>query len=250
MPCTKTADLPPQSFPTKQAAREAAWEALAASGAARYPFPPRNRIPNFQGADRAAARLLDLPLFLGARRIKVNPDAPQRYVRIGALLRGISVYMATPRLAGGFWLLDPAVIPDEELARAASLTHVAEFAQQVPVTALPPMDVVVCGAVAVTRAGRRAGKGRGYSDLEYGILRELGHPAPPVVTTVHPVQIVADFPVDAFDQLLTCIVTPDETIVPPAPGNPPAGIDWGRLSKADLRRMPVLADLEAFLAER
>ncbi len=246
MLCTMTAmDLPPLVFDSKRAAREAVWDALAESGDARYPFPPRGRIPNFKGADRAAARLLDLPLFSGARRIKVNPDAPQRFVREGALVRGISVYMPTPRLRGGFKLLDPALIPAEKYGEAASLSKADEWAQVVPVAELPPMDVIVCGSVAVTRSGKRAGKGHGYGDLEYAILLELGHPPAPVVTTVHPLQLVADFPADPHDLPLTCIVTPDATIVVADPPAPPAGIDWAKLTKKDLRQMPVLAELEA-----
>jgi hypothetical protein len=39
------------------------------------------------------------------------------------------------------------------------------------------LDAIICGSVAVTRDGRRCGKGEGYSDLEFAILRELGHPS-------------------------------------------------------------------------
>jgi hypothetical protein len=55
---------------------------------------------------------------------------------------------------------------------------------------MPRPDAIVCGSVAVTRDGRRCGKGEGYSDLEFAILRELGHPPVPVATTVHDLQVV------------------------------------------------------------
>jgi hypothetical protein len=42
--------------------------------------------------------------------------------------------------------------------------------------------------------GRRCGKGEGYSDLEFAILRELGHPPVPVATTVHDLQVVDSCP--------------------------------------------------------
>jgi 5-formyltetrahydrofolate cyclo-ligase len=74
------------------------------------------------------------------------------------------------------------------------------------------MDLIVAGSVAVTRDGRRCGKGEGYSDLEFAILRELGHPAVPLVTTVHPFQILDAFPCAANDVPLSWIVTADETI--------------------------------------
>jgi len=43
---------------------------------------------------------------------------------------------------------------------------------------MPCLDAIVCGSVAVTRDGRRCGKGEGYSDLEFAILRELGAKGP------------------------------------------------------------------------
>ena len=71
---------------------------------------------------------------------------------------------------------------------------------------MPPIDLIVCGAVAVNARGARVGKGGGFSDLEYGLLAEAGRVGlqTPIVTTVHPVQILPqaiemrrhDIPVD------------------------------------------------------
>ena len=83
------------------------------------------------------------------------------------------------------------------------------------------MDAIVCGSVAVTRNGRRCGKGEGYSDLEFGLLRELGHPAVPVATTVHDVQIVVALPWDATDLPLSVIVTPTRVVRVKRPPPPP-----------------------------
>src|SRR6202011_4196125 len=40
-----------------------------------FPFPPHGRIPNFAGAEVAAARLLDIEPWKSAIAIKVNPDS-------------------------------------------------------------------------------------------------------------------------------------------------------------------------------
>ena len=164
-------------FADKAEARRAVWDRLQAERLARFPFPPHGRIPNFAGAKEAAERLFEVEPWRSARRIKVNPDAPQRPVRAAALRRGITVFVPTPRLRAGFKKLDPARIPHDQIRAAASLSRGARFAEDVPLEALPAMDAIVCGSVAVTRDGRRCGKGEGYSDLEYAILRELGHPA-------------------------------------------------------------------------
>jgi 5-formyltetrahydrofolate cyclo-ligase len=246
-----TASVPPvrffppmrTTFARKPDARTTVWDTLETEGVARFPFPPHGRIPNFENAKTAAKRLFQSPLFAEADCIKVNPDAPQRYVRIEALRRGCVVYVPTPRLRGGFRRLDPSAIPPDDLSSAASLSNMDPWAASVSLDDLPPLDAIVTGSVAVTRDGRRCGKGEGYSDLEYALLRELGHDPVPVATTVHPLQIVDAFPTDRHDLPLSLIVTPDETITVDEPSAPPDGIDWAALSDDDLDEMPVLRTL-------
>ena len=86
---------------------------LSAEGLARFPFPPHGRIPNFAGAEMATARLLDIEPWKSATAIKVNPDSPQRPLRAEALRRGITVFVPTPRLRGGFKKLDPRRVPPD-----------------------------------------------------------------------------------------------------------------------------------------
>ncbi len=230
-------------FDSKAAARAWAWDALADQGEARFPFPPHGRIPNFAGAERAADRLFQEPVIRDARVIKVNPDSPQRHVREKALLCGMRVYVPTPRLKGGFNLLDPERIPPERFAAAASLGTMAEWSVHVALRDMPQLDAIVTGCVAVTPGGKRAGKGEGYSDLEYAILRELGLEPVPVVTTVHDFQVVENFPIESNDIPLSLICTPTRTIRVRRPPEPPRGIDWARLGEDDLKAMPILEDL-------
>ena len=232
------------SLPTKDAARQAVWDALQSEKAARFPYPPHGRVPNFAGAEAAAERLMAHPLVAGVRAIKANPDAPQRPVRLAALAAGVVVYLPTPRLKGGFFRLDPARIPSGYLQQAASLSKGRQWAEAIPLDDLGnAIDLVVTGSVAVTRSGRRCGKGHGYGDLEYAILRELGHPPLPAVTTVHPLQLVADFPTDPFDLPVSLIATPEATIEVAEPPPAPPGIDWQSLPGGALSEMPVLAEL-------
>jgi 5-formyltetrahydrofolate cyclo-ligase len=230
-------------FNRKDDARAAVWKALTESRAARFPFPIEGRIPNFSGAEAAAKRLFALPPWRDARFLKINPDSPQKPVRQEALRRGITYYMPTPRLKAGFRKFDPAKIPPDKYDEAAALSTSERWGELVPLDALPRFDAIVAGSVAVTRDGRRCGKGAGYSDIEFAILRELGHDAVPVATTVHPLQIVDGFPADVTDLPLSAIVTPEEAIVVASPPAAPDGIDWSRLSDADLDAMPVLKAL-------
>ncbi len=91
-----------------------------------------------------------------------------------------------------------------------------------------PVDLIVCGTVAVNRRGVRIGKGAGYSDIEVALLTEAGliGPATVIVTTVHRLQVVADeLPETEHDFSVDLIVTPDEVIRCGPPGGR-AGSCW------------------------
>ena len=241
---------PSPTFESKTDARGWVWDRLQAERLARFPFPPHGRIPNFVGADLVAKRLFEESPWREARAIKVNPDSPQKPVRHLALDLGIRVYVPTPRLAGGFHLLDPERIDPRDFEAAAMLTTMTEHSVTVALEDMPQLDAIVTGCVAVTLAGKRCGKGEGYSDLEFAILRELGHAPVPVATTVHDVQLVADFPVEANDLPLSLICTPTRTLRIAKPLPAPTGIDWSRLDEADLERMSLLKDLKALERSR
>lgn len=233
-----------QTFKTKQAARQTVWDQLVADKLARFPFPPHGRIPNFAGAKEAAERLFTIPAFKKAKQIKVNPDAPQRYVRELALRRGVTLFVPTPRLRGGFRRFDPRKIPSDKLRDAASLSKGKQWGELVPLDQLPQLDAIVTGSVAVTPQGHRCGKGEGYGDLEYAILRELGHAPIPVATTVHSIQVANDFPHETNDLPLHFIVTPETVLKVNPPPRPPDGIDWTKLSSQNLEDMPILSELK------
>jgi 5-formyltetrahydrofolate cyclo-ligase len=231
------------NYPTKQSARQAIWDRLKTEKLAAFPFPPHGRIPNFKGAKDAALRLFDEPEWRDAKCIKVNPDSPQKYVRAEALRRGIVVYVPTPKLKAGFLKIDPAKIPFDAIVDASQMSRCARWAEPVALRDLPQMDAIVTGCVAVTESGRRAGKGAGYSDIEFAILRELGHDSVPVATTVNDVQVVGAFPIESNDLPLTVIATPTRIYRVANPPPAPTGIEWDRLTAQDLDDMPVLKEL-------
>lgn len=239
----------PPPLPTamdKQSLRERVWDELDEAGEARFPFPPTGRIPNFAGADVAADRLTDTTAWRAAGTVKANPDAPQLPVRRAALRAGKTVYMAVPRLRDErpFLELDPDAIDDYDAATTVS--GIGEYGRQVGPDAMPAIDLVVSGSVAVDEAGARVGKGEGFSDLEWAVLRELAlvDGSTPVATTVHELQVRAEaWTPDAHDVPLDLVVTPERTVETGAAGKP-AGIDWSRLSAGDVAEMPVLERFE------
>jgi 5-formyltetrahydrofolate cyclo-ligase len=229
----------------KQPLREKMWGLLTRRRVARFPLPLNDRIPNFAGAERAAERLAALPEWRRARVLKCNPDAPQRPVRLRALREGKQVYVAVPRLreARCFLCLDPRTIPAERLAAAATIGGAAALGVPVTPEALPHVDLVVAGSVAVNRRGARVGKGGGYSDLEFALAAELGavDARTRVVTTVHDLQVVAGaIPMTGHDVPVDLIVTPTR-VLRPRRGRRPRGIRWDELDAAQLAAMPAVA---------
>jgi len=227
----------------KQALRERIWDELEESGEARFPFPPHSRIPNFAGADEAADRLTDLPEWQASDAIKANPDAPQLPVRRRALRAGKVVYMAVPRLRDErcFMELDPAEIDDADAA--ATISSADDYARRVGPDDLPEIDLIVSGSVAVDDRGARVGKGEGYSDLEFAILREFGlvDDDTTTVTTVHEIQVVdEDVPTAPHDVPIDWVFTPERTIRTDAAGAKPKGIAWDELDEERLDEIPIL----------
>lgn len=231
----------------KQALRGEIWQALTVNRMARFPGA-HGRIPNFVGAEAAARHLTTLDVWLAARTLKSNPDAPQRPVRYAALTAGKVVYLAVPRLRtlAPFIELDPRLLDDAKLWQASSIRGGFELGKPVALEDISHIDLIVAGSVAVCRDGARLGKGGGYSDLEYALCREAGllDEEVPIVTTVHPLQIVAagDIEMTRHDISLNWIATPQGILRTDGRYPRPPGVLWDELGEK-LAEIPVLQDL-------
>ena len=232
---------------TKQEIRETVWRLMEAEQVARFPGA-RGRIPNFKGAEQCAQLVAELKVWEHARVIKSNPDSPQRAIRHLALKQGKTIYMAVPRLREKkcFVELDPKRI-GKRLYEASSIKGAFELGRQVSVGEMEPVDLILCGSVAVRRDGARIGKGGGYSDLEYAIATELGliSARTPIITTIHPFQLVDEkTKLEPHDIPVDFIVTPDETIPTRTKLKRPTGIYWEYLDEEKIKAIPVLRDVQ------
>lgn len=230
---------------SKAEAREMVWRVMEMRGVARFPGS-KGRIPNFAGAERAALRLQGLPAWRAARVIKVNSDAPQLPVRRMALRDGKVVYMAVPglRTRECFLELDPRRL-GSRAAAAASIRGAERLGQPVLPERVLSIDLVVCGAVAVNGRGARLGKGGGFSDLEYALLVEAGKIGPevPIVTTVHPVQILAQsIEMRPHDIPLDAAITPEGTLGFARSFQRPPGLFRDALTAEKIAEVPILRE--------
>jgi 5-formyltetrahydrofolate cyclo-ligase len=193
----------------KEDVRMRIWRLMEEKNIATFPKPIFHRIPNFLGAEKAAQKLRALPEYKAAKVVFCNPDSPQRPVREIALKDGKIVVMATPRLKKGFLLLDPKRIPKNQIFEASTIYGAFKHGYFIEPSKVK-VDLFVAGSVAVALDGGRLGKGRGYSDQEYAILRNADSLSPKtvVVTTVHDVQVVEEIPRDEWDVPVDVVVTP------------------------------------------
>ncbi len=226
--------------------RKAVWQAMRDAGVAAFPGAV-GRIPNFTGSGRAHLQIVELDAWKEARVIKSNPDLPQRPLRRLALEQGKTVYMAVPRLTEEkcFVELDPARITDYRLA--SSIKGAAQLGRLVHPDEMQPIDLIVCGSVAVNRKGARIGKGGGFSDLEYALALtlELISGRTPIVTTVHPVQMLSeDLPMTAHDISVDYIGTPEDLVACDGGFQRPEGIIWEDLGEK-LDEVPILRTLRS-----
>ena len=232
---------------SKDEVREAVWSAMAEARAAHTRIL-HDRIPHFRGCEAAAENVGELRAWQDAKVIKGNPDKAQRPLRQKALEEGKTLYMAVPRLRQEqcFVELDPATMGASP-TEASTITGAFRWGRPVYVEEMRPVDLVISGSVAVNRIGTRVGKGGGFADLEYGLAIAAGIVSPdtPVVSTVHPMQVLdEDLPYTRHDVFLDYVVTSDEVIECSGEMPRPTGIYWGDLTPAKIRQIPLLKKLQ------
>eukprot|EP00877_Chromochloris_zofingiensis_P004127 jgi/Chrzof1/13715/Cz08g09090.t1 len=233
--------------------RKKMWNYMEDNNIARFPRPVHHRIPNFVLAEKAADNLSKLPEFIAAACVKVNPDTPQKMVRRHVLAAGKTLLTPQPRLRTGFFsTLSAADLPEGpgSLLEACTSAGVAKWGQPSSLNDALKVDMIVVGSSAVSANGARLGKGEGFAELEYGILRWMGaiDDSTPVVTTIHDCQLLAeDIPAEKMlehDVPVDIIVTPTQVIRTNSNIAKPCGILWHKLSPEKLSQIRILRELK------
>lgn len=237
--------------------RRVVWRRLAdvALPDSRFGFDFASFVPDFEGSDRCTEAVARLPEYESARIVVVTPDNNLESLRRRALADGKRMLVCTYALARGFVLLDGRVLAAGDRPLAATLDGMERFGSALSyreLCAVGEVDLVVTGAAAVTREGVHFGKGHGYFDIEWGLLREMGLAVAgtPVVASVHGCQVVDEpVPHAVFDATVDAIVTPEE-IIRCHPLAKPAGLFWDRLPRDFADSRPYFADLRCSRARR
>ena len=217
---------------------------------------PFNEIPNFIGADQAAARLQRMDIWKRAKVVKCNPDHAQIPVRRMALEDGKLLYMAVPQLVDEKCFVELTVeslaAKGKTPADAETWEGALEYGKQVTFEQMVHIDIAVVGCVAVTLEGARIGKGGGFADLEFGVLRHyrLIDDHTTIITTVHDMVIVdvEDIPLQDHDTFLHYIITPTATHTITMTRPQPGGIHWESVQEDQLEEIPILQKLKKLQA--
>jgi len=234
----------------KSQIRTEIWSLMEKRGIARFPRPVYNRIPNFVGSENAAQRLIEIKEYKSASTIFCNPDSPQRPVREHILRDGKILIMAPPRLkVNGFLILSKKSISADKIRRASTIKGAFQFGNIVKPSVIEKIDLKIAGSVAVDTKGGRVGKGGGYSDLEFAILKayDLIGDTTRVLTTIHEVQLVENIPMTAHDVSLDIVITPSRVIYTNTTYQKPQGILWELLPDLKISSIPMLEELKSRL---
>ena len=236
----------------KNNVRQHIWDLMETQRLVSYPLPLAGRIPNFQGSAHAAYKLCSTPEFRSATVVKIHPSLNAERLRFLSLKFGKKVL--TPPLPGHsflYFLLDPASIPPRFYKFAATKRGFNKLGTPCALADIPPVDLVVVATVACTRTGARLGKGKGYGEVEYGILREIGRVTEetPVATIVHDVQLVEEGEIPArelacHDLPVDIICTPTTVVRTRSSIRKPGGIFWDMIQDQMIKDIGALEELK------
>lgn len=171
---------------TKEEIRKKVWQFMEEKDLVTFPRPCFGRIPNFKDAFFASQHLLSLPEFQKAKGVFSAPDGVLKEARRIVLREGKTLIVALPHMTSFL-----EITGKEFQDRAITINGFRRYGK-------PPkteIEIFLQGSVAIDLKGNRLGKGKGYGDKEYEILKAVGliKEKPIVITIVHDCQVFEDF---------------------------------------------------------
>ena len=202
----------------KSQLREQIWDTM--DSFVKGPKSIHGRIPNFQGSRAAANNLVETVEFQRAQVVKVHPSLNAIPLRESVLRSG--KVLIVPPLPGHDFLyfrVNPEDIRNKRFNWAAQKRGFNRIGVPLQLKDIPKIDLFVIAATVVSFEGCRAGKGKGYGEVEWGIVSELGvvDSSTTVATIVHDLQVVdsKQFPselMETHDLPVDLIATPSRII--------------------------------------
>lgn len=241
----------------RQEYRQKIWDELreVAHPDSRFAWDFSEFIADYEGSGSGAEHIRSLGKELGVESWFITPDNNLDPLRKSLIEDAIGFIMPSYGIRRGFLLLDPTLVPDGDETLASTLDGVNQYGAEIPITQLSEeydqIDVLVTGASFVTTNGLRMGKGHGYFDLEWAMLREVNlvDDDTIVIAAAHDVQVIEanmvdrDQLVEQHDTIVDYIVTPSGIREVEDTSPKPQGIFWELLDEEDINSIPPLAEL-------
>lgn len=240
-------------MPQTKIVRERIWGRLkdVARPDSRFHLNFAEVIPDFEGSERATARVEALACYAAGNYAFVTPDNCLAELRRRMIEASKTIVVSTYGIYRGFILLEPGMVPEGQALFASWLDGLEHFGRPITLAEIAErgaFDFMVTGASAVSLDGVRFGKGHGFFDLEWGMFTDLGlaDEQTPVVAVVHDVQVVEDkLHPSPTDILVDTIATPTRQHDIERRAARPRGIKWELLDPAQIAATPPLAELQA-----
>lgn len=213
-------------------------------------------VPDFEGREHADEALWALPEYAASKTVFLAPDNSLESARQRALDDGKRIVVPTFGMRRGFILLDGATLPSGRHDLAATLDGMERLGTRVDLEglrALHTVDLIVTGAVAVTRRGLHFGGGDGYFDLEWALMRHCGLTTSRTLVAVvaHDCQVLdADMRPGRHDAVADIVLTPTQVVRCSPPLPKPEGIIWEEIRTMWNDDISVVRELRNELAPR
>jgi 5-formyltetrahydrofolate cyclo-ligase len=236
---------------SKSEIRRQVWQRLrqVARPDSRFHWDFGEFIPDYEGSEHCAAAIRQMDAYRHSQMIFITPDNNLLTLREYAIRDNKTVLITTYGIARGFMMVERQDVPEDQERYAASLDGLEEYARFIDLNVLSQLgkvDLLITGASLISTQGIRWGKGHGYFDLEWAMLRELGlvGEETPIIAVVHDCQVteVALTP-DPYDTIVDYIVTPASITQLNRTLSKPDGILWNKLDPATIKKIPPLEEL-------
>ena len=232
----------------KDVLRSIVWDKLIkyAKPDSRFHYNFSEFIPDFEGSDICADVIRSMDLYKHANILFITPDNCLEDLRMKCIIDKKNFIMPTYGIRRGFVYLDRKLVPEGKEDFASKLDGAEIFGRYIDlkfIEKIGKIDLMITGASIVSVNGVRYGKGHGYFDLEWAMMREIGvvDDKTPIMAVVHDCQVLEkDLSASKFDTIVDYIITPSQVIKVTTNKSKPKGIDWNTLDKNLIENIPPL----------
>lgn len=206
-------------------------------------------IADYEGSEKSIKDLTELNIYRKANILFITPDNNLVKLREISVKDNKLIIMPTYGIKRGFLTIQKDDVPTGQETFASTLDGMEKFARPISleeIAKIKQLDLMVTGASIITHSGIRFGKGHGFFDLEWAMMREINvvNEETPIVAMAHDCQIVdMDLIPADHDTIVDYIITPTRTIHVSTKLQKPKKIDWNILPKEMRESIPPLQKL-------